>query len=676
MSSPDADALYALLPAFTRMRDQTEGSGSLQALIGVIAEQAQVISNGLDQLYDDQFIETCALWVVPYIGDLIGFTPLQPLGPGQPSATRAEVADTIGYRRRKGTLAMLEQLCSDVTGRPGIAVEYFTRLSTTQYVRNHRRPGNAIVDVRSPMTAGDIGGAFDLPPRSADVRRIDSDRGRYNIPNIGLFVWRLMPFGCINTQATAVGPNRYTFDPFGGDVPLVNMPAVTGQTFALLGRPNVPFFLQRYPLYAGIQPYAAPVQAPAAVTSPPAAPPPPVAIAVNAVPVDPGSIGWCDLTGWTPPTAAGINVAVDPVLGRMVFATAPAAADVVTVDYAYAFSGDYGGGPYVQPIPDDEEKLTVVPVPQFASANLTTAASGVMEIEDSGTFHGNQELSPGSNPLVVRAGQQQRPILTGNLGITGVAGATVTIRGLGIGGSVIVFGAGPLTVRLEHCTVRGTIDWSSASVTGTLVMDHSLCGAVEANPGVELTISDSVVDAGSDTGAAVSDGAGAAAGNITISSSTILGTIAARTIPLLQNTIVTGPVVAAERQAGCLRYSFVPLTGSQTPQRYRCQPDLEIDTEVAAALAANPALTPSQHAAIAQSVQAWLFPAFTDRKPGQPGYLQLADAAPEQIRAGASEGDEMGVFYGLFSGRRESNLRFRLTEYLRAGLQAGIIHAT
>ena len=167
----------------------------LQALVGIIAEQAQVVSASLDQLYDDQFIETCALWVVPYIGDLIGFTPLRPLGPGQPSATRAEVADTIGYRSARAPLAMLEQLCSDVTGWPGMAVEYFTRLSTTQYVRNHLRLDNAIVDVHSPITAVDVGGAFDLPPRSADVRRIDSGRGRYNIPNIGLFVWRLAPYG-------------------------------------------------------------------------------------------------------------------------------------------------------------------------------------------------------------------------------------------------------------------------------------------------------------------------------------------------------------------------------------------------------------------------------------------------------------------------------------------------
>ena len=104
-SSTDADALYALLPAFVRMRDQTEGGGVLQALVEVIAGQAQVVSAALDQQYNDQFIETCALWAVPYIGDLIGFTPLRPLGPGQPSATR--IRKLMGVLARKGYGAAL-----------------------------------------------------------------------------------------------------------------------------------------------------------------------------------------------------------------------------------------------------------------------------------------------------------------------------------------------------------------------------------------------------------------------------------------------------------------------------------------------------------------------------------------------------------------------------------------
>jgi hypothetical protein len=679
-TSTDADALYALLPAFVRLRDQTQGGGALQALVGVVAKQAQVVSASLDQLYDDQFIETCALWAVPYIGDLIGFTPLQPLGPDQPSATRAEVADTIGYRRRKGTLAMLEQLCSDTTGWPGMAVEYFTRLSTTQYVRNHLRLDNTIVDVHSPMTAFDAGSAFDLPPRSVDVRRIDSGRGRYNIPNIGLFVWRLAPYANFGHQAFAVGPNRYTFDPFGGDVPLVNLPPVTDGTFNLTGRVNLPFFLQRYPLYNNEQPYAAPAPQPPPPPSPAVPPPPPapgptqppVGIAVNGTAV--ATILWCDLSTWAPPTAAE-SVAVDPVLGRLVFATAtaPAATDPVTVNYTYAFSGDYGGGAYDQPVPAAEAQLTATKV---TAADLPTAAGQVIEITDSGIYLGNLDLSPDDGLLVVRAGELQRPVVTGDLTINATAKASVTLRGLGIGGSLIILGTEPLTVRLEHCTVRGGAAWSSAAVSGILVIDHSLCGAVEVNPDLDVRICDSAVDAGSDTAPALSAGADGPAGSITIARSTILGTVAARTIPLLENSIVTGSVVSTERQAGCLRYSFVPLAGSQTPQRFRCQPDLEINTEVAAARAANPGLTTTQLTAIQTSVQDWLLPAFTSRSPGQPGYLQLADAAPDQIRFGADEQDEMGVFYGLFSARRESNLSYRLKEYLRIRLEAGIVHAT
>ena len=667
MSCVDPGEIYALLPSVIRQQDQLQGGAALQALVGVIAQQAQVLDAALDQQYDDQFIETCALWVVPYIGDLIGFTPLRPPGPGQPSATRAEVADTIGYRRRKGTLATLEQLCSDVTGWPGLAVEYFTRMSTTQYVRNHLRLENATVDVHSPMTAADIGSAFDLPPRTLDVRRIDTGRGRYNVPNIGLFVWRLACYSVTGHPVYQVGTNKYTFDPFGGDIPLVNPPAGTTGEFVLLDRPNLPFFLQYYPMYAGVPGYSAPS---------------PVAVSVNGIGYEASAIGWCNLSNWTAPTTPGIAVAVDPVRGRLVFATSPAEGDAVTVSFSYAFSGDYGGGAYDYPVPADEAiaeaALTTTTIGAFADNGdqLATASNEVVEILDSGILAADLALAPAANLLVITAADQERPVLTGNLSITAVPQAQVTLRGLGIGGSLSVTGEGPLVLRLEHCTVRGGVDWSNASVAGDLYLDHTLSGAIEANPSVDVSIADSAVDAGSDTAAALSGGAGAAAGSITITTSTVLGTVNALTIPLLSDSIVTGTVISTQVQAGCLRYSSVPLTGSQTPRRFRCQPDFEISTEVAAALAGNPGLTAAQQGQIQASVEAWLAPVFTSRTPGAPGYLQLADAAPDQISSGAEEGDEMGVFYGLFSGRRESNLSYRVNEYLRIGLQAGIIHAT
>ena len=142
--SIDAAQLYALLPAVYRTRDQ-DGGGPLYGLLSVVAAQAAILQNNSDQLYDDEFIETCATWVVPYIGDLVGSDTIYDIagvGPGR----RAEVANTIGYRRRKGTVLALEQVAMDVSGLPALAVEYFKRVITAEsmrHVRPRRRSGVA-----------------------------------------------------------------------------------------------------------------------------------------------------------------------------------------------------------------------------------------------------------------------------------------------------------------------------------------------------------------------------------------------------------------------------------------------------------------------------------------------------------------------------------------------------
>ena len=47
--------------------------GPLQSLLMLVQEQIAAVEYDIEQLYDDQFIETCAPWVIPYIGDLIGY---------------------------------------------------------------------------------------------------------------------------------------------------------------------------------------------------------------------------------------------------------------------------------------------------------------------------------------------------------------------------------------------------------------------------------------------------------------------------------------------------------------------------------------------------------------------------------------------------------------------------
>ena len=123
--STQGGKLFDLLPAVYRLKDaslaqsQNLSMGPLQSLLMLVEEQLAVLANDLDQLYDDQFIETCAPWVIPYIGGLIGYEPVHGIAPAVASP-RAEVANTISFRRRKGTILVLEQLGSgcDRMGRP------------------------------------------------------------------------------------------------------------------------------------------------------------------------------------------------------------------------------------------------------------------------------------------------------------------------------------------------------------------------------------------------------------------------------------------------------------------------------------------------------------------------------------------------------------------------------
>src|SRR5713101_5689637 len=195
--------------------------GPLKALLSVMAEQAAVLEENLDQSYDDLFIETCAEWVVPYIGDLVGVRGVTAF-PGSSFTERAFVANTMSYRRRKGTAAVLEQLAHDVTDWPATVVEYFQLLATTQYM-NHLRPENlSVANLRDSESLEFIGSPFDRVTRTADVRRIETGRGKYNIPNIGIFLWRLTDYPLTNAPAFRVDDRRYLFDVLGKDTQLFN----------------------------------------------------------------------------------------------------------------------------------------------------------------------------------------------------------------------------------------------------------------------------------------------------------------------------------------------------------------------------------------------------------------------------------------------------------------------
>jgi hypothetical protein len=113
------------------------------------------------------------------------------------------------------------------------------------------------------------------------------------------------------------------------------------------------------------------------------------------------------------------------------------------------------------------------------------------------------------------------------------------------------------------------------------------------------------------------------------------------------------PVEAERLQQGCVRFSYVP-PASRVPRQYRCQP--------------QPGDSQPQAARVR--------PLFTSLRYGDAGYCQLSTRCADEIRQGADDEAEMGAFHHLYQPQREANLRTRLDEYLRFGLEAGIFYAS
>ena len=74
-SNAERDSLYDLLPAFIRERDQQSGE-ALRGLARHRRPAGRSHRRRHPQLLKNAFIETCEPWVVAYIGDLVGTTPL------------------------------------------------------------------------------------------------------------------------------------------------------------------------------------------------------------------------------------------------------------------------------------------------------------------------------------------------------------------------------------------------------------------------------------------------------------------------------------------------------------------------------------------------------------------------------------------------------------------------
>lgn len=737
----DAQTLFALLPAVLRTRDAQQAvitpgwladlaeraavrvvqakaaanlplsdvekdllqralAGPLANLIALLAEQVALLEEDLEQLYDDQFIETCADWVVPYIGDLIGYRTLDSRVP-RIASPRAEVAHTVAYRRRKGTVVVLEQLARDVTGWNATTVESFTRLSMTQYM-NHLRPDClATPDLRDWETLERVGGAFDGTMHTVDVRRIESGRGRYNLPNVGVFLWRLDAWTQTCSPAPRADPGdpfRRRFHPLNIDHPLCTWP-LTAATVTDLATPlNVPEPISRRVLDAHLGDY---YTTPSARRSLRLRTKVGSGACAQFTPLDPADVCICNLADdgatWAHPPKPG-KYSIDPELGRIWLPPDVAPGTEVRVDFCYAFSADLGGGEYAR---DDTFEVDDPPPPRVrvpddaASVQAALAALpggfGIVEITDSGRYEETLTLHvPAGQRIEVRAANRCRPtlLLGDEFTLTGEADSEVRLDGLLIAGG----GAGCMLrtpaansalarLRIRHCTlVPGALLATDCTpqfadrpsliqerVGLAVTIERSIIGALRCMDAASnsVSVSDSIVDATSTERiayAGVGDDTNAERPGpaLTLNACTVFGKLHARALPLVSNSILlatlaagdswSAPVLSVRRQQGCVRFSWLPR-GARVPRRYQCLPES--------------APSPAQ-----------AMPRFSSLRYGVPAYAQLSTQSGAALLVGADDGSQPGAFHYLYPPQRETNLRVRLDEYLRVGLEAGVFYAT
>ena len=178
-----------------------------------------------------------------------------------------------------------------------------------------------MASVRNPLLLERINGPFDGTARTVDVRRIASDRGRYNIGNVAIYLWRLRSYALTNAPAFMLDDRRYLFNPLGAPVRLFQAPMTDDFVEATPSGMNAQMPLGR--LHVDADKVARTNQAPFARFYGPGE-----SFVINGVAAN--AISICNLSdktdgSWAHMPPAG-KVSIDPVLGRIAFGTSPAAA--------------------------------------------------------------------------------------------------------------------------------------------------------------------------------------------------------------------------------------------------------------------------------------------------------------------------------------------------------------
>lgn len=724
--SLNADQLFALLPTVYRTRDAALGD-PLQAFYAVLAQQFGIVEDNIEQLYDDQFIETCAPWVIPYIGDLIGYNSIYEIA-GASFDSRAEVANTIGYRRRKGTLLALEQLSADVSGRAAFAVEEFRHLVTTESMR-HLRPCHAsTVNIRRSAALSRVGTPFDAASRSIDVRRIAPrlrtavtpdptplditlhGPGISNIPNVAVHLWRWKSRPVVDAPAFSVGEGRYMFSPLGQDIPLFSQPEIRSSFSGLTTRMDVPQPIERNEFARSLRlPDSPQFYGPSAS----------IFLVADGTPVPSTQISCANLSDrdsgdWcvVPPG----RIAIDPELGRIQFAADLVPPQSLRLNYSYGFSAEIGGGSY--------DRTTSLALTAPASVDFfAVIGSSTFSTLESAIAEWNQlvALAPASTGIIVLPNFECFAIdLTGNAAVQLPAGCNLLLSAghpltaggpediawnrscATLRGNIDVVGTTEATLPEGEVGAAGHLQISGLWIAGQLSVEGEAASILISDatlvPGIELTRTGYPVSPGDPSIQVTANGA-----SLTLLRS-ICGPIAA---DANGNTRICSSIVDATSPC-CVAYAASDLssagadlhvedstfigkvrtrTFSLASNTIFCARRLRRDPWQAAIWASrrqtgcirfcslpSDSITPRRYECLPpdEASEAALAPKFVTMCYGTPAYGLLSVDVPMAVWRGADNGSQMGVYYQIQETEAVRNVQLRTPEYLPVGLESGI----
>jgi len=719
-----ADQLWNLIPAIYRSVDtETFGAkGPLREMVDRIGAQAAVVRRSMDRLWQDQSIETCDDWVIPYIADLLATNLVASL---DARGQRLDVAKTIYYRRRKGTLGILEEIASDITGWEARVVEFFHRLGRTRHnldpaiglpAETDDPAGNRTLQLAEGIigewTGSPIGGwadlrnvygasqaqspfadysvfrapsAFDEYFHTADFRKDRGRSGWYNIPKLGVFLWRLKSFRTDFTSpvADANCPGHFSFDPTGREIPLFAITARSfGDSWASPQEWQLPTPISTPLLRVALaDPLAQPLYS--ALT------PDGVTLNRNAlgVFVQPGSefelIPSTAVTTFPQAPTSSPEIMIFPEVGK--FKALSGSNGPFFVIYCYGFPSTVGAGAYDRRVLGQATAAPPDPVKTVSGgtgldAELSGVAPvGTVQINDSLTYTSVSDVSNittvtalaanTSRPLVrlappapkvtewVFTGSQDQSALT--LDGLFVSGGDIVLKGIFDSVTLRCCTFDPGTAGLAAGSLAKAVDgrdliqchlWVEAEIN-QLVVDRCILGPIQARAKGEiqtLSVSNSIVQAlGTDPAINLT------VGETKLSRCSILGP--AKIHRLYASECILDDLITVEDvQDGCVRFSAWS-TGSVLPRQYE-------SVEIAPGA-----------------------PLFTSRNFGQPGYCQLqanvdgtivSGAPGATISAGAQDGSEMGVFARDKNPIKERSLSIKYQEFMPLGMVPLIIYVT